>query len=156
MAGALLAGGIILIKVEAWFRKEHPIETFHELSWTRAVLIGFIQCVAMVPGVSRSASTIIGGLALGASRTLAAEYSFFLAIPTMTAASGYSLLKHGGGMSAQEWVALGIGFLVSFFVALAVIAWLMNYIRTRDFRGFGYYRIVLGILVFAYFWLKLS
>ena len=156
VAGALLAGGLILIKVEAWCRKEHPIETFHELSWKRAVLIGFIQCIAMVPGVSRSASTIIGGLALGASRTLAAEYSFFLAIPTMTAASGYSLLKHGGSMSAPEWGALGIGFLVSFFVALAVIAWLMNYIRTRDFRGFGYYRIILGILVFAYFCLKHS
>lgn len=73
---------------EAWCRKERPIETFHELSYTRAVLIGLIQCLAMIPGTSRSASTIIGGLALGASRTLAAEYSFFLAIPTMTACIG--------------------------------------------------------------------
>lgn len=153
VAAALLIGGVVLIKVEAWCRKEHPIETFHELSYTRAVLIGLIQCLAMIPGTSRSASTIIGGLALGASRTLAAEYSFFLAIPTMTAASGYSLLKHGGSMTTAQWGALAIGFLVSFFVAWAVIAWLMNYIRTRDFRGFGWYRIILGMIVIAYFYL---
>lgn len=149
VAAALLIGGVVLIKVEAWCRKERPIETFHELSYTRAVLIGLIQCLAMIPGTSRSASTIIGGLALGASRTLAAEYSFFLAIPTMTAASGYSLLKHGGSMTTAQWGALAIGFLVSFFVAWAVIAWLMNYIRTRDFRGFGWYRIIFGIVILA-------
>ena len=107
VAAALLIGGVVLIKVEAWCRKERPIETFHELSYTRAVLIGLIQCLAMIPGTSRSASTIIGGLALGASRTLAAEYSFFLAIPTMTAASGYSLLKHGNRFTGIVFRRMG-------------------------------------------------
>ncbi len=152
VACALLVGGLLLLKVESWCKPERPMETFRDLSYPRAIAIGLIQCLAMIPGTSRSAATIIGGLALGASRSLAAEFSFFLAIPTMAAASGYSLLKHGGVMTSAQWIALGIGFAVSFFVSWAVIAWLMNYIRTRDFRGFGYYRIVLGIIVLAYFY----
>jgi len=154
VAGALLVGGVLLLKIECWCKREKPLETFQELSYRRALLIGLIQCLAMIPGTSRSASTIIGGLALGASRSLAAEFSFFLAIPTMAAASAYSLLKHGGAMTGTQWIALGIGFAVSFFVAWAVIAWLMNFIKSRDFKPFGYYRIALGMLVIAYVFLK--
>jgi undecaprenyl-diphosphatase len=105
----------------------------------------------MIPGTSRSAATIIGGMLLGASRTAAAEFSFFLAIPTMAAASAYSLLKYKAAMSKEEWIILGIGLVVSFFTAWGVIAFLMNYIRTRTFSVFGYYRIVLAIAVVVFF-----
>ncbi len=153
VAGALLAGGLLLLKVEDWCKREKPLETFRDLSYGRAVLIGLIQCLAMIPGTSRSASTIIGGLALGASRPLAAEFSFFLAIPTMAAASAYSLLKNGNSMTNSQWIALATGFTVSFLVSWAVIAWLMNFIKSRDFKPFGWYRIALGILVLAYVFL---
>lgn len=150
VAFALLIGGILLLKIEDWCKREDPIQDFEHLSWKKSVGIGLIQCLAMIPGTSRSASTIIGGLALGASRSLAAEFSFFLAIPTMGAASCYSLLKHGGGMTKEQWIATAIGFIVSFFVAWGVIAWLMNFIKTRTFKLFGYYRIILGAVVIIF------
>ena len=143
---ALIVGGIILIIVESR-RKTVTIENVAQLSFKMAIAIGFIQCLAMIPGTSRSAATIIGAMLLGASRTTAAEFSFFLAIPTMFAASAYSLMKHGASMNSTEWSALSVGFIVSFFVAWAVIALLMNYIRKNDFKPFGYYRIILGLLL---------
>ncbi len=146
VAGALLVGGIILIVIES-MRKKVKIESMSQLSYGTAVAIGFIQCIAMVPGTSRSAATIIGAMLLGASRTVAAEFSFFLAIPTMAAASAYSLMKHAAMMTGQEWAALAVGFIVSFLVAWAVIAFLMSYIQKHDFKIFGYYRIVLGIVI---------
>lgn len=155
VAGALFVGGIILIFIEKVMKREKVIEKVALLPYGKAVGVGFFQCIAMIPGVSRSAATIIGGLALGASRPLAAEFSFFLAIPTMAAASGYALLKHGGNLTKEEWIATVIGFVVSFFVSWGVIAWLMNFIRKRTFQAFGYYRIFLALLVVVYFlWLK--
>ena len=130
------------------------VEEISSLSYRKAFGIGVIQCLAMIPGTSRSASTIIGGMCLGCSRPLAAEYSFFLAVPTMVAASGYSLLKHGALMSREEWIALGIGFLAAFFVAWGVIAAFMVYIRTHDFKPFGYYRILLGTVILALLYFK--
>ncbi|MEG2075104.1 MAG: undecaprenyl-diphosphate phosphatase, partial [Victivallaceae bacterium] len=103
----------------------------------------------MIPGTSRSASTIIGGLSLGTSRTLAAEYSFFLAIPTMFGASAYKIMKHGFKLSQTEWIAVLIGSVVAFFVAWGVIAFFMSYIRKHNFRLFAWYRIALGIVVLA-------
>ncbi|MBO7147165.1 MAG: undecaprenyl-diphosphate phosphatase [Lentisphaeria bacterium] len=150
VAIALLIGGILLLKVEEWCRREKTVDNFQDLSYKTAVGIGLIQCLAMIPGTSRSASTIIGALALGASRPLAAEFSFLLAIPTMAAASGYSLLKHGSEITTQQAIALSIGFVFSFLVSWGVIAWLMNFIRTRDFKVFGWYRIALGIVVLGY------
>jgi undecaprenyl-diphosphatase len=151
VAAALFVGGIILIIIERKNRKA-KYDDVAEMSFKTAFLVGVIQCFAMIPGTSRSAATIIGGMLLGASRTAAAEFSFFLAIPTMTAASAYSLLKYKAVMSKEEWIILGIGFAVSFFTAWGVIAFLMNYIRTRTFSIFGYYRIVLAIAVVVFFY----
>lgn len=150
VAGALIVGGIILIAVEMR-RREGGISGVGGVPYWMAFAIGLIQCLGMIPGTSRSAATIIGAMLLGASRPAAAEFSFYLAIPTLGAASAYSLMKHGAKMSGEECVALGIGFIVSFFVAWAVIALFMRYIRSRDFKPFGYYRIALGVFVLAYF-----
>ncbi|HPJ43711.1 MAG TPA: undecaprenyl-diphosphate phosphatase [Spirochaetota bacterium] len=148
---ALILWGIFLILIE---NKKHisSINSVADLSYKTAILIGFIQCLAMVPGTSRSAATIIGAMLLGTSRQVAAEFSFFLAVPTMFAASAYTLMKHGYKMDAHQAGVLGVGFVVSFIVALLVIAVFMNYIRKHDFKVFGWYRIVLGIAVLAYFW----
>lgn len=150
VALALIVGGIILVYIE----KRKPlnrINSVDHLTYKTALLIGFIQCLAMIPGTSRSASTIIGAMLLGATRVVAAEFSFFLAIPTMVAASGYTLLKSGSMLSSHEFMIVAVGFIVSFVVAWLVIAGFMNYISKRDFKPFGYYRIVLGIIVLAYF-----
>ncbi len=147
---ALIIGGVMLIYLEGRHR-EASITSVASLGYGRALAIGLIQCLAMVPGTSRSAATIIGAMFLGTSRIVAAEYSFFLAIPTMCAASAYSLLKVGRMLTRDEMVVLAVGFVVSFFVALLVIAGLMKYISSRDFKPFGYYRIVLGVAVLVYF-----
>lgn len=150
VAVTLFVGGVILIIIE----RRKRTATYHEVEqmpYKTAVLIGVFQCLAMIPGTSRAAATIIGGILLGASRKAAAEFSFFLAIPTMTAASAYSLLKYHTAMTKEELIILAIGLVVSFFSAWAVIAFLMNYIRTRTFVIFGYYRIVLAIIVTVYF-----
>ena len=148
---ALVFGGIAIIALESTERKPTMLSV-GEMSFKIVLLIGLIQCLAMIfPGTSRSAATIIGAMLLGASRVAAAEFSFFLAIPTMTAATAYSLLKHGSNVSHNEWIALAIGFAVSFFVAWAVIAFLMKYIQKHDFKPFGYYRMALGIGIVAFF-----
>lgn len=149
VAGALIVGGIILIILEK-YKKTERITKISEITYRMALYIGLIQCLAMVPGTSRAAATIIGAMLLGATRTTAAEFSFFLAIPTMFAASAYSLMKHFTSMTPIEWQALAVGFIVSFIVALIVISMFMNYIRKNDFQVFGYYRIVLGILVIIF------
>jgi undecaprenyl-diphosphatase len=156
VAAALIIGGVILILVERKKRTAH-IETVGAITYKIAIYIGLIQCLGMIPGTSRSAATIIGAILLGCSRTAAAEFSFFLAIPTLAAASAYSLLKllkADLAMSHSEMAALGVGFLVSFLVAWVVIAGFMNYIRTRNFVPFGWYRIALGITVFV--WLGMT
>jgi len=150
---ALILGGIIMIYLES--RKNIPtITDISQLKFKTAITIGFIQCFAMVPGTSRSAATIIGAMFLGASRLVAAEFSFFLAIPTMIAASGYSILKAGTSLNGHELAILTTGFFVSFIVALAVIAVFMRYITRHDFKPFAYYRIALGIIVSGYFLIK--
>lgn len=153
VALALIVGGIILILIEKKTRQSH-INTIAELSFKTAFLIGLIQTLAMVPGTSRAAATIIGAMLLGASRMVAVEFSFFLAIPTMVAASAYSLLKSGSSYTAVEFAILAIGFIVSFFTALAVIKFFLNFVRKNNFIPFGYYRIALGILVIVIFLLK--
>lgn len=146
VAMALIIGGIILIIVENR-TKSNTINSIASLNYKTAFFIGLIQCLAMIPGTSRSAATIIGAMLLGASRGVAAEFSFFLAIPTMIAASAYSLLKANASLSAVEWQILSIGFVVSFLVAWVVIAAFMNYIKKKDFKPFGYYRIIVGLAV---------
>jgi undecaprenyl-diphosphatase len=150
VALALVIGGIALILLEN--RKQgEKISSIALLDYKTVLLIGLIQCLAMIPGTSRSAATIIGAMVLGCSRLVAAEFSFFLAIPTLFAASAYSLLKTGFTMTSEEIVVLGVGFVVSFIVALLVIAGFMKFISRHDFKPFGYYRIVLGCIILAFF-----
>ncbi len=144
---SLFVGGLILIIIENYSKKS-KINSIDDLSIKLVLLIGLIQTIAMVPGVSRSAATIIGAMLLGSSRIVAAEFSFFLAIPTMFAATSYSLLKHGLSFTNQQFLLLLTGFIVSFFVALLVIKVFMNFISKKDFKIFGYYRIVLSIIIF--------
>lgn len=150
VAIALIVGGLILVYIENK-RSSVRISSIEHLNYRTAFLIGLFQCLAMVPGTSRSAATIIGAMLLGASRVVAAEFSFFLAIPTMVAASAYSLLKNGMSLTSHELLVLVCGFFVSFIVAWMVIAGFMNYVSKRDFKPFAYYRIILGIIVLTYF-----
>ncbi|HBM15500.1 MAG TPA: undecaprenyl-diphosphatase [Lentisphaeria bacterium] len=151
VAIALILGGIILIAVEMKKKRIPKIESFENLSYLTAFYIGLIQCLAMIPGTSRSGATIVGALLLGCSRVIAVEFSFFLAIPTIGAATIYSIYKMGFNITASEIIILSVGFLVSFFVAWAVIAGFMNFISKKDFQFFGYYRILLGIIVLLFF-----
>lgn len=147
---ALLAGGIILLWIEQNPRIS-KINSISELNFKTAFFIGLIQCLAMIPGTSRSAATIIGAMLLGSSRTVAVEFSFFLAIPTIVAASGYSIIKSGLHLSSREVLLTGIGFIVSFLVAWIVIAAFIRFISRRNFKPFGYYRIILGSIVLLYY-----
>lgn len=149
IATTLIFYGIILIIIEKYYKTAGKIDTLGKLSYKLAFVIGFFQCLAMIPGTSRSGSTIIGSLLLGLSRGVATEFSFFLAIPTMFGATLLKLVKNGVSFTALEWQLIGIGTLVSFVVAYLVIKWFMGYIKKRDFIFFGIYRIILGILVLA-------
>ncbi len=146
----LIIGGIVFFIVEDKAKKSTVCDV-GELTYKKAFFIGLIQCLAMIPGTSRSASTIIGGMFLGLTRVVAAEFSFFLAIPTMVGATGYSLLKTSFSLSYSEFIILGVGFVVSFLVALVVIKLFLDYVKKNTFKVFGYYRIVLGVLVLSYF-----
>jgi len=150
VALALIIGGIFLILIERK-SKHTKIDSIKNLNFRTVFYIGLIQCLAMIPGVSRSAATIIGAMLFGASRSVATEFSFFLAIPTMIAASGYSLVKYGLSMSLSEFGILAIGFVISFLTALAVIKFFLNYVQKHDFKAFGYYRIALGLIILFLF-----
>lgn len=146
VAAALIVGAVLLLWAE---RGQYmvKVDSTASLSYRDAFLIGVAQCMALWPGMSRSASTIIGGLLLGLSRETAAEFSFFLALPTLIGASVYKLAEAGLSYSSYQWMILGIGTLVSFVVAMFVIAVFMNYLKTRKLAPFAYYRIVLGALI---------
>lgn len=152
VAIALIIGGIILIVIER-SKRSSRVDAIASLTFKMALFIGLIQCLAMIPGTSRSAATIIGAILLGCSRLVAVEFSFYLSIPTILAASAYSLYKIGFGMSLNQVIVLSVGFVVSFAVALLVISSFMKFISRHDFKPFGYYRIVLGFLVLLYFYL---
>ena len=151
----LIVYGVLFILVENWNKKQNPTVTnLTELSYTTALLIGAFQVLSLVPGTSRSGATILGALLLGVSRYVAAEFTFFLAIPVMFGASGIKLLKffmEGAGMTGMEIAMLGVGCVVAFVISIIAIKFLMGYIKKNDFKAFGVYRIVLGILVLAYF-----
>jgi len=150
VAFALIMGGIALIAIEGKKRTAR-FDSLSALTYRTAFLIGMIQCLAFIPGTSRSAATIIGAMLLGTSRLVATEYSFYLAIPTLAGASAYSLYKRGIALSSNETQLLAVGFIVSFFVAYAVIAGFMDYVSKKDFKLFGYYRIILGAIVLAFY-----
>ena len=147
---------VTLIIFGIWFlvienkKKPAKVNSLDDLTYKTAFLIGVFQIMALIPGTSRSGSTIIGATILGCSRVVSAEFSFFLAIPVMFGASCLKLLKAGLAFSMNEWIILLLGMAVAFIVSVFAIKFLMGYIRKRDFKGFGYYRIALGILLILY------
>lgn len=152
VAIALIVYGVIFIIVENYNKKRRPTCTnLDNLSFKTAFLIGIFQVLSVIPGTSRSGSTIIGGILVGTSRTVAAEFTFFLAIPVMFGASLLKLVKFGFAFSGAEIIILAVGLLVAFVVSILAIKFLMGYIKKHDFKAFGWYRIVLGILVIGYF-----
>lgn len=148
----LILFGVLFLVVETKNKSTRPMVTrVDQLSFQTAFLIGLFQLIAAVfPGTSRSGATIVGALMLGVSRTVAAEFTFFLAIPVMFGASLLKLLKFQEGFTATEGGLLAVGMIVAFLVSVAVIKFLMQYIKGHDFKVFGYYRIVLGVLVLLY------
>ena len=152
VAIALIVYGIIMIMLENR-NKKPSVNSFSEVSYKLAICIGLFQCLALIPGTSRSCSTIIGAFLLGTSRYIATEFSFFLAVPTMLGASALKLVKTGFAFSGFEWLILATGSIVAYIVSILAIKFLLDYIKKHDFKVFGYYRIVLGILVLAYFFL---
>jgi undecaprenyl-diphosphatase len=146
---ALLLGGIFLIAFETFFKhSETAIEDITKISYKHSVIIGIFQAIAIVPGISRSAATIIGGLSLGLKRKAIVEFSFLLAVPTMLAASAFDILETNANFSAKEFQVLAVGFIVSFIVALLSIKFLLAFIRKRTFISFGIYRIIAAVLFF--------
>jgi undecaprenyl-diphosphatase len=143
VAVALIVGGIAILAIERLV-KTPQVESVEAMGWKTALGIGFIQCISMIPGVSRSGATIMGALSLGVDRKTAAEYSFFLAVPTMLAASGYDLLKSSEHIDSGGWTTIAIGFVVSFVVALLVIRWFLKIVTRHGFAPFAWYRIVAG------------
>ena len=155
VAITLIIYGVAFILVERKNKGLEPrVATVHAITYRTALLIGAFQCLSLIPGTSRSGSTILGGILLGVSRAAAAEFSFFLAIPTMLGASGLKLMKYlleGALPNLTEICVLLVGCLVSFGVSMVVIKGLMEYVRKRSFSAFGIYRIALGVVVVAYF-----
>ncbi len=146
----LILYGIAFILIENRNKnKTARINSIAKIDYKTAVIIGLFQALSMIPGTSRSGATIIGALLIGVSRTAAAEFTFFLAVPTMLGASALKLLKFGFNFTAAEMTVLIVGMLVAFSVSLFAIKFLMNYVKKHDFKVFGYYRIVLGLIVIA-------
>lgn len=151
----LVLYGVLFVLVENWNKGNTPkVTKLSELSYQTALMIGAFQVLSLIPGTSRSGATILGALLIGVSRYVAAEFTFFLAIPVMFGASGLKILKfvmEGGGFTGMEAAMLILGCVVAFFVSVLAIKFLMGYIKKNDFKVFGYYRIVLGVLVLGYF-----
>lgn len=148
----LILYGVLFIVIENYNKKRPAsVQSFHQLTYKTAFLIGMFQVLSLIPGTSRSGATILGAILLGTSRTIAAEYSFFLSIPVMFGASAIKLLKFGFSFTGLELTILIVGMIVAFVVSILAIRFLLGYIKTNDFKAFGWYRIVLGILVTGYF-----
>lgn len=157
VALTLIIYGIAFIIMESKNMGSRKTKTIKEITYKQALGVGAFQLLSLIPGTSRSGSTILGGLAIGLERSVAAEFTFFLAIPVMAGASLLKLLKYivkvGLVFNGTELLLLGVGCLVAFIVSILVIKFLMNYIRKHDFKVFGWYRIALGILVLLYFFI---
>jgi undecaprenyl-diphosphatase len=166
---SIFLGGIILIFFEIWYKsqenkqansidklidinanKANTDEQIKSITYKKALIIGLFQSIAIIPGVSRSAATIIGGLSLGLSRELIVKFSFLLAVPTMIVASGYDILKNASAFSLDQFGTLTLGFVVSFVVAIFAIKFLLKFISKHSFIGFGVYRIVLAVVVWVW------
>jgi undecaprenyl-diphosphatase len=152
VAGAFIVGGLIIMWVEQRLRPVPRVTRLDDLRPVDALKVGFVQCLGMIPGTSRSGATIIGGMLLGLSRPVATEFSFFLAIPTLIAAGGYSLWKARELLSMADLPLFAVGFVVSFLAAWACVRWLLRYVATHTFVPFAWYRIGFGLLVLATAW----
>lgn len=149
---ALIFYGIAFIVIENWNKTRTPkVETLNDITYKTAFLIGMFQVLSIIPGTSRSGATIIGALLIGVSRVAAAEFTFFLAVPVMFGLSALKMIKFGLSFTSAEFAILIIGCVVAYLVSIVVIKFLMSYIKKHDFKIFGWYRIVLGVIVLAYF-----
>ena len=157
VAVMLVLGGIVLVFIDNWFKKNDEIKD-QEVTYKKSLIIGFFQVIAMIPGVSRSASTIIGGMSQKLNRKTAAEFSFFLAVPTMAAASGYKLLENYKAINVDNIGILLFGNLVAFIVAFIAIKSFIAFLTKYGFKVFGYYRIIVGsiILILWFYGIELS
>lgn len=154
VAISMLVGGVILLFIDKAF-KNPTIDSEEKISFGKAIIIGVWQCIAMIPGVSRSAASIIGGMQQKLTRSAAAEFSFFLAVPTMLAATCYKLLKYykeSGGFSSEEIKQLAIGNVVAFIVALLAIKFFIGFLKKYGFTIWGWYRIIAGIILLLLIW----
>ena len=152
VSAALIVYGVLFIVIEKINKNRKPkVNSIPELSYKTALLIGCFQALSLIPGTSRSGSTILGAMILGVSRVAGAEFSFFLAVPVMFGASLIKLLKFGFTFTGMELAVLAVGMLTSFIVSVIAIKFLISYVRRHDFSLFGYYRIALGVIVIAYF-----
>ena len=152
IASTLIIYGVLFIVIESWNKKRpSSITSINDINYNAALVIGLFQVLAIIPGTSRSGATIIGALLIGVSRVAAAEFTFFLAVPVMFGVSALKIFKFGLAFTTPELLTLGIGMLVAFVVSLLAIKFLMGYIKKHDFKVFGWYRIVLGIIVLIYF-----
>jgi len=146
VAAAFIAGGFVILWVERYPRQVR-VEKVDEMTWADALKVGLAQCVALIPGASRSGATIIGGMLFGLSRRAATEFSFFLAVPTLIAAGAYDLYKHRALLEAADLGVFTVGFVVSFVAAFLCVRWLLRYIAGHDFSLFAWYRIAFGAVV---------
>lgn len=152
VAITLIVYGVLFIVVENYQKDKTPqVTKFSQLTIPMILIIGVFQMLALIPGTSRSGATIVGALMIGVSRSVAAEYTFFLAIPVMFGASLLKLINFGFNFTAMQVAVLLVGVVVSFAVSIVAIKFLMSYIRKNDFKVFGYYRIALGVIVFLFF-----
>lgn len=150
VAAALIAGGVAILLIERRTGKSRVHRT-EDLTLKQAAAIGLAQCLALFPGVSRSGATIMGGLVIGLDRSTAAEFSFFLAVPTMVAATGFDLLRNGSALSASDLPLFAVGFITAFLSALIVVKAFLKYVSRHDFSWFAYYRMTFGFLTLLFF-----
>ncbi len=151
VAVALITGGIVILLIEKYVR-EPDTPTVDDMDWKHALKIGCAQCFSLIPGVSRAGATIMGGMVFGLSRRAATEFSFFLAMPVMFAATTFDLFKGWNQLQPEDFAVLAVGFATAFVSALVVVRGLLRYVAHHDFRVFAWYRIVFGLLVLGYFW----
>jgi undecaprenyl-diphosphatase len=143
----LILGGIAIIVIESTKKTKQHGTNLHSMTMKDALIVGFSQVLSLIPGVSRSGATIMGGYAGGMTREAATEFSFLLSFPVMIAASGYELIKYRHLLTSEMGMTLAVGFMVAFFSALVVVRWLIGFVRNHSFIGFGIYRIIAGILI---------
>ena len=148
-----MIGGLIILYFE-WKQKKNPpltsIQTVESLSVRQLLTLGVVQAIAVIPGVSRSGAVIVGGRIMKIPANVITEFSFVLAVPTMLAATLYDIYKSGVNITSGEWGSIALGFLVSFVVALLVVKWLINYVKNHSFSIFGWYRVIIGIVLFIF------